>query len=88
MGGIGFDGKFLKKIVESGGGGRGGASTPSPTMGNPGQGCQGKSGNLLEDQGKKILSMQICNFNVQKCVQLNCIWKSVVYMMLLFASSI
>ena len=42
----------------------GGATSPLPlTMGNPAQVSQGKSGNLLEDQGKKILSMQICNFN-------------------------
>ena len=41
---------------------------------------------------RRLLSMQIFNFKknmcMQKCVQLNCIWQSVVYMMLLFASSI
>ena len=59
MRGIGFAGGFLKKII-----GWGGATSPLPlTMGNPAQVSQGKSGNLLEDQGKKILSMQICNFN-------------------------
>ena len=58
MRGIGFDGGFLKKIV-----GWGATSPLPPTMGNPGQVSQGKSGNLLEDQGKKFLSMQICNFN-------------------------
>ena len=60
MRGIGFAGGFLKKIIGWGGG----ATSPLPlTMGNPAQVSQGKSGNLLEDQGKKILSMQICNFN-------------------------
>ena len=43
-------------------------------------------------QCRKFLSIQIFNFNkkicTQKCVHLNCIWQSVVYMMLLFASSI
>ena len=45
-----------------------------------------------KSQGRKFLSMQIFNFNkkiicTQKFVQLNCIWQSVVYMMLLFASN-
>ena len=59
----------------------------------------GKWGNLLEDQeksgkskGRKFLSMQILTLKkticMQKCVSLNCIWQSVVYKMLLFASSI
>ena len=44
-------------------------------------------------QGRNVLSMQIFNFNkkvmcTQECLQLNCIWQSVVYMILLFASSI
>ena len=33
----------------------------------------------------KVLTFYIC---MQKCVQLNCIWQSVVYKMLLFESSI
>ena len=42
---------------------------------------------------EKIFIHAISNFNkkiisTQKCLQLNCIWQSVVYMMLLFASSI
>ena len=55
----------------------------------------GKSGNLLGDQEKSgkfdifwkksEKSMQKC---MQKCVQLNFTWQSVVYMMILFASSI
>ena len=60
----------------------------------------GKSGKVRgfvkgsgKSQGWKFLSMQIFNFNkkvicTQKCVQLICIWQSVAYMMLLFASSI
>ena len=57
----------------------------------------GKSQKVREyDQGKvgrKFLSMQFLTsikkiISTQKCLQLNCIWQSVVYMMLLFASSI
>ena len=70
MRGIGFDGGFLKKIV-----GWGATSPLPPTMGNPGQVSQGKSGNLLEDQGKKFLSMQICNFNKKSYASRNvCSW--------------
>ena len=46
-----------------------------------------------ESKRRKFLSMQIFltskkTIYMKKCVQLNCIWQSVVYMMLLFASSI
>ena len=59
------------------GGGR--ATSPLPlTMGNPGQVSQGKSGNLLEDQGKKILSLQICNFNKKSYASRN-VCSSIVY---------
>ena len=46
-----------------------------------------------ESKGRKSLSMQIFSpfkktIYMKKCVQLNCIWQSVVYMMLLFASNV
>ena len=48
---------------------------------------------LEKSQGRIFLSMQFFNFNkkiicTQKYVELNCIRQSVLYMMLLFASSI
>ena len=58
------------------------------------------SGNVREirdffgkSQGRKFLSMQFFNVSkkiicMQICVKLNCIWQSVLYMMLLFASSV
>ena len=46
-----------------------------------------------KSKGRKFLSVQIFltfkkTIYMKKCVQLNCIWQSVVYMMLLFASNI
>ena len=47
---------------------------------------------IWKRQRRTFLAMQIFNINkkiiwTQKCMQLNCIWQSVVYMMLLFAST-
>ena len=46
----------------------------------------------VKSKGRKVFACKVLLFKkticVQKCVQLNCIWQSVVYTMLLFASSI
>ena len=52
MGGIGFDGKFLKKIVESGGGRRGGVD-PQPHYGKPWSGMSGKVREFARGSGEK-----------------------------------